>query len=230
MAINVYWACVEDQWMLAEEPQTVSSVFYSKNLIDDNRGSKLNYCPSFNKNLKNLYALKSIYEYAFKVTDQGLATNMYDQKFFEDHVVVRSMDKQFFSYQTKYIFFTDAPSLNVTFYEYPFLENNNITTRCIPVAGQFDIGKWFRNTEFAFYLKPEYDEFKIEREEIYSYMRFHTEEKINFVQFRFNDKLNSYVGDGFALTFGHFLKNLEDFYKLFKNKKAILKEIRNNLV
>lgn len=230
MAITVYWACVEDQWMLANEPQSVSSIFYSKNLIDNNQGSKINHCPAFNKNLKNLYTLQSIYEYDFHIDESGISTSKYDQKFFQDHVVVRSLQKRFFSYQTKYIFFTDAPSLNVTFYEYPFLENNNITTRCIPVAGQFDIGKWFRNTEFAFYLKSEFDQFKIERNEIYSYLRFHTEEKINFVQFRHNEKLESYVGDGFALTFGHFLKNLEDFYKLFKNKKAILKEIRDNLV
>ena len=232
MSINVYWACVEDEWMLANEPQSVSSVFYKKNLIDENsRASMINYCPSFNKNLKNLYTMNSLFDYNFKINqDKGLSTDCRDQNFFESHVVIRSFEKRFFSFQTKYIFFTDAPSLNVTFYEYPFLEDNNITTRCIPVAGQFDIGKWFRNTEFAFYLKKDYDEFKITRDEIYSYVRFHTDEKIVFKQFRFNDKLESYVKDGFALTYGHYLKQLSEFYERFKNKKAILQEIKKNLI
>jgi hypothetical protein len=145
-------------------------------------------------------------------------------------VVVRSLEKKFFSFQTKYIFFTEEPSLNVTFYEYPFLEDNNITTRCIPVAGQYDIGRWFRNTEFAFYLKKDYNEFKINRNEIYSYIRFHTDKKIVFKQFRFNDTLKSYTEDSFALTFGHYFKTLTEFYNCFKNKKLILKEIKKNLI
>lgn len=232
MAITVYWACLEDNWMAADEPKSVSEIFYNKNIIDpSNRGSMINYCPSFNKNLKNLYTLNSLFDYSFWINpDNTLATKHYDQEFFESHVVVRSLEKKFFSFQTKYIFFTDEPSLNVTFYEYPFLEDNNITTRCIPVAGQYDIGCWFRNTEFAFYLKKDYNEFKIDKNEIYSYIRFHTDKKIVFKQFRYNDVLSSYAKDSFALTFGHYFKSLNEFYQKFKNKKLILREIEKNLL
>jgi hypothetical protein len=147
----------------------------------------------------------------------------------DKHLIVRSMEKRLFSFQSKYVYFTDAPSLNVTLYEYPYLENNNITTRCIPITGQFDIGKWFRNTEFAFYLKPEFDTFKIERGEIYSYMRFHTDKKINFIQFRHTKKLEEFQKEGFALTKLN-LGKLENYYSMFKNKKKILEEIKKNLI
>jgi hypothetical protein len=232
MTINVYWACIEPEWMLAQEPESVASIFYKKNLHDSKNGmAMLNHCPSFNKNLKNLYALRSIYEYDFIIDDEKITSNFYDEQFFNTHVNVRDIKKRLFSFKQCFIFFTDSPSLEVTFYEHPYLEDNNITERCMIVAGQFNIGKWFRNTEFAFYLKDGYNGFKIDKGEIFTYLRFHTDEKINFQQFRFNEKFHGFVNDGFVLNspMGA-LRNLENYYKSFKNKKLILNEIKDNLL
>jgi hypothetical protein len=230
MTITVYWACVEDEWMLATPPDSVESKFYQTYKFDKSEPESLiNYCPSFNGNLKNLYTLKSIYNYDFRVENSVLQTEKYDQQFFSKHVTVRSLGKKFFSFHNRYIFFTEEPSLNVTFYEYPFLEDNNITKRCLIPAGKFDIGKWFRNTEFSFLLKKDYNEFKIEKEEVYSYMRIHTDEQVNFVQFRYNQKLSEYNQDGFQLTRCP-LKSLENYYKSFRNKKLIIKEIQENVL
>ena len=231
MSINVYWSCIEKEWMLATFPETVASTFYKKNLVDDNRGSQINYCPAFNDNLKNLYAIRSLYNYEFRLEYGTLRSDDYDQEFYDNHVLIRSYEKRFFSFKNSYIFFTDAPSLKTTFYEFPFLEDNNITKRCIPVAGQFDIGKWFRGTEFAFYLKQDYDSFKIENSEIYSYIRFHSEEKINLIQFYYSDKLRQFNQERFeAISKISRLRKLENYYKMFRHKKLILKEIKENLV
>jgi hypothetical protein len=73
-------------------------------------------------------------------------------------------------------------------------------------------------------------EFKIEKNEIYSYLRFHTSKKIEFEQFRFNNKLNSFLQDGLNVNSTQPLYTLENFYKSFKNKKLILKEIKDNLI
>jgi hypothetical protein len=230
MSINVYWACLEKNWMEANAPDQVFSIFYRNykpNLKE--KDSLINYCPSFNSNLTNLYTLKSLYDYEFTIEGDKITSTMYDTEFFDAHVLVRSIENKFFSFYNKYIFFTDEDSLNVTFYEYPFLEDNNITTRCMIPAGSFDIGKWFRNTEFSFFLKKEFKSFKIEKNEIYSYIRFHTDKKINFIQFRYNDLLDLYRGDGWQLTLSP-LKKLENFYKNFKNKKLILREIGNNIL
>ena len=55
MTITVYWASLEREWMLAKEPESVAKLFYEKDLHDPtNNNAQLNYCPSFNKNLKNL--------------------------------------------------------------------------------------------------------------------------------------------------------------------------------
>lgn len=232
MAINVYWTCTEKEWMSATPPDTVISTFYKKNLVDDgNRSSQINYCPAFNDNLKNLYAIRSLYDYEFCMNNGHLSSTNYTQEFYDDHVLIRSYEKKFFSFKNSYIFFTDAPSLKTTFYEFPYLEDNNVTQRCIPVAGQFDIGKWFRGTEFAFYLKQGYDSFKIERGEIYSYVRFHTDEKINLVEFQYSDKLKQYNQERFeAISKMPRLKKLENYYKMLRHKRLIVKEIKENIL
>ena len=228
-AINVFWACPEKEWMYAKEPDKISDIFYSRFKADENPYSHINRCPSFNGSLKNLFALRSLYNYNFQIVDNNLISNLYNQEFFNSHITIRSINQKFFSFSNKFIFFTDEPSLNVTFYEYPFLEDNNITQRCMIPSGMFDIGKWFRPTEFAFFLKKDFNEFKIERNEIYSYMRFHTKNKINFKQFRFNSTFVPFITDGLEIT-NFNLKTLENFYSLFKNKKFIIKEIKNNLI
>jgi hypothetical protein len=230
MSINVYWACIEDSWMLATPPEAVSTIFYKKYEFKKNEPSSLiNFCPAFNSNLKNVFALRSIYDYNFRIEDNDVKTDLYDQNFFNEHVTVRSLEKKFFAFKHKYIFFTDEPSLNTTFYEYPYLEDNNITRRCMIPAGMFDIGKWFRNTEFSFFLKKEFNEFKIEKNEIYSYVRFHTDKEVKLIQFRYNEQLTKYNNDGFQLTKNP-LYTLQNYYNSFRNKKLIIKEIKENIL
>jgi hypothetical protein len=118
----------------------------------------------------------------------------------------------------------------MTLGESPHLEDNNVSERCLVIPGQYDIGKWFRSTDMAFHLKKNYDQFKIEKDEVMFYVRFHTKEKINFKQFRFTETLSDYVKDGFKLNFFRSMKFLPAYYAAFKNKKLILKEINENLI
>ena len=232
MSINVYWTSGQREWILATPPESVLSTFHKKDLVDpENPGSHIHYCPAFNDNFKNVYTMKSLYDYEFFLENGGIVSHDHDQQFYEEHVSVRSYEKRFFSFMNSYLFFTDEPSLKVTFYEYPCLEDNNITQRCIPVAGQFDIGKWFRNTEFAFYLKDSHQSFKIEKEEVYGYLRFHTDEKIKFIEFNYSDKLKRMHQESISAVqrFARF-KKLENYYRIFRHKKLILKEIKENIL
>jgi hypothetical protein len=231
MSINVYWSCLEDHWMFAEEPESVSKIFYEKKMFNkENPNSCLNYCPAFNDNLKNLYAIKSIYDYEFFMKEDNIGSINYDQKFFDEHVFLRDKNLKLFSYRQKFVFFTEQETLNTTFYEFPFLEDNDITERCIIVPGIYDIGKWFRNSEFAFYLKNNFDSFKVKQNDVMYYIRFHTKEKIKFIQFKDSEKLQQYRNDGLMLnSFGKF-NSLQEYYNKFKLKKIILKEIKKNIL
>jgi hypothetical protein len=193
MSITVYWACLEDEWIKASEPEKISKRFYNLGIRNDNKDSfsSINYCPVFNESLKNIYAIKSIYDYSFKIKENDCVSLNYDQKFFNDHVIIRSIEKKFFSFSVKYVFFVEEDSLNMSAYQYPVFEENEITKRCMTLPGSFDIGRYFRNLEFPFILKKDFDEFIVNEEDVLYYLQFHTKEKINFKQFKVNEELKN---------------------------------------
>lgn len=231
MTINVYWACAEEQWLMAKSPEPVSTLFYNKQLYEKtNPDMQMVSCPAFRNHLQNVYTMRSLYDYEFHIKGSEVVSDYYNQNFFNKHVLVRSAEKKCFSFLQSYVFFTDAPSLEATVGEFPFMEDNNITQRCIPLTGRYDIGKWFRTTEFAFLLRKDYDSFKIERDEIFSYIRFHTDEKINFIQFRWNETFEQYKNDCFFINFFKYMKTLENYYRNFRHKKLILREIEKNRI
>ena len=99
------------------------------------------------------------------------------------------------------------------------------------VPGTFDIGKLFRNIEFGFHLKPQYDSFVINFDDVYQYVKFHTEEKVNLVQFKWSDKLVSYVRESVQTReYKKGFFSLDYYYKSSKTKKFILREIKENIL
>ena len=235
MAITVYWACVEDEWIKASEPERVAQRFYSRGIKSDSSKSliAINHCPVFNESLKNTYAIKSIYDYSFKIENGECFTEIYDQKFFDEHVTVRSIEKKFFSFQVSYIFFTEENDLEISAYQHPVFEENEITKRCMIIPGGFNIGKYFRSLEMAFILKKDFDEFIVNDEDVLYYLKFHTKEQINFKQFRMDDDLLKMTKDVRKINWRILNKpytTIEQFYDKFKGKKYILNKIKENLL
>jgi hypothetical protein len=156
---------------------------------------------------------------------------MHDQNFYDKHIIVRSLENKMFSFLQRYVFFTEENSLITKVSQFPFLEDNDITKKCILIGGELDIGKYFRSIEFPFYLKNDTDEFKISEGEIFSYISFNTKEKINFKRFFWSKKIKEYEEIAIKnLSYKNkFYTNTSQFYKNFRYKKTILKEIKNNL-
>jgi hypothetical protein len=229
MSINIYWACNEKEWLRAKQPEPIYSSFI-KNIKDQN--SKLQLCPSVKQYMNNTFSIKSIYDYSFQINEnENIFSNVYDQNFFDTHVQIRSTKDKLFSFKQQFLFFTDEDSLLMSAGIFPFLENNNITKKCIPIPGEVDIGKWFRQMDFAFYLKNS-DSFEIEENEIYQYTKFHTNKKINFKQFKITKELNDYLLDVENAKISRKIKNrpLQDYYFMLKHKKYIIEEIKSNLI
>ena len=233
MAITVYWSFNNASWLRAKAPESIYKNF-AKNT--KNQKNNLILCPATKDYMQNIFSLKSVFSYDFKInhTQDGseITTNIYDQNFFDKHIKIRSKEDKLFSFRQIFSFYTEEKSLLMSAGIFPFLEDNNITNRCILIPGTFDIGRWFRQIEFAFYLKKDYDEFKIEEDEIYQYVKFHTNEKIIFKQFRINPKIQDFLYDiTYAKDFRKLkLRPLEEYYLMMKNKKTIIEEIKNNLV
>ena len=228
MAINVYWCCIEKEWMRAEEPVPVLNDFSKDNKYTE---SGILRCPAMRDEMTNTFSLRSIYDYEFTVSENDVSSHLYDQDFFNKHVVIRSIKERIFSFSQEIIFFTDEPSLMMSANLHPYLENNEITKRCISLPGKFDIGKWFRTVEYGFMLNRDSDQFKINMGDVYQYITFHTDEKIVFKQFYKTDKIQQMLYDTRDIRSNR--KNfvlLDWFYKKFRFKNFVLKEIRENLI
>jgi hypothetical protein len=237
MSITIYWASLNDEWMRATSPEPILKRFYKDYDISSKEKTSLkaiNYCPVFNERIKNLYAIKSIYDYNFKVDVEKntCTTDLYDQNFFNSHVGIRSLEDKFFSFFNQYIFFTDQKSLEMSAYEHPVFEENEITKRCIIIPGMYDIGKWFRPLEFAFILKKDFNEFKVNYQDVLYYLRFHTKENIIFKQFKMTQSLNEMSKSSMHVAGNHYKRfgSIEEFYNIFKLKNKVLEEIKNNLL
>ena len=226
----IYWSCIEDEWLRAKEPEPIYKNFI-KNIKD--KTTEVELCPSIKDYTRNTFSIKSIYDYSFEIgKDNNVFSAQYDQKFFDRHVLVRSNIDKCFSFSQNFIFFTEDKSLNMSAGVFPYLEDNNITKACTIIPGKVDIGKWFRPSDFAFYLKSNHNNFKIEEDEIYQYVKFDTENKIIFKQFRTSENIKQYVSDitnskNFRKTKN---RQIENYYNMFNHKKHIIKEIKNNLV
>jgi hypothetical protein len=241
MAINVYWACLEDEWQRAPQPSRVSQTFFGSihplknenpSVEEQNGWIPLKRCPAFNSYLKNMYEVKSLYDYSFFSTKDGIMSNTFDANFFKKHVSLRSVEKKSFSFLNRYIFFSDCDSLEMTAYIHPVFENNGITRSCVLIPGTYDIAKWFRPLEMAFYLKDGHDVFSVEHNDVLFYIKFHTDKKINFIQFKIDDEIAKMYEQNVNLgrTFIHKPLKLIDYYNMFKSKKFILKKIKENIV
>lgn len=231
MSVTIYWACNENEWLRAKEPKPVYKNFL-KNKKDLN--TEIQMCPSVKEYMDNTFYLQSLYDYNFEISkiDSQISSNLYDQDFFNDHVIIRSYQDKLFSFKQRFVFFTEEKSLQMSAGVLPFFENNNITQKCITIPGIIDVGKWFRQLDFAFYLKNNFNNFCIEENEIFQYIKFYTKEKIKFKQFKINGQLNKYLIDIEKSKDSRKVKNrlLENYYQMFKHKKYIIKEIKNNLI
>jgi hypothetical protein len=236
MSINVYWASVNDNWMFSLPPESILKNYIQKyKNVKFNESSQMLVCPAVKDYTTNLYSLRSLQAYEFFIDNSDLEcsikSNMLDQSFFSERVTLRNLDAKMFSFKANtFLFFTDAKSLPVSYPIHPYLEDNNISASIMPITGTFDIGKWFRPLDFAFMLKKDFTSFKIDKDEIFAYIKFHTNKKINFKQFVITQELTNYTKDCTILTKYAPIKTLENYYRMFKTKKLILKEIEKNLL
>lgn len=229
MTITVYWSCFEEEWLRAKEPVPIYNSFIKMPGVNE---SGLQFCGGTKKYLSKFYGIKSLYDYDFDITDTGVSSSKYDQEFFDRHLRIRSEKDKLFSFSQNLIFFTEEKSLEVSLGIAPFFEKNNIQERCITIPGTLDIGKWFRAVDFAFYLNDNFNSFKIEEDEIYQYMYFNTDKKINFKQFVPSQKLMEFSNSSAKALRNRKMKNrpLENYYGMLRSKKHIIKEIKENLI
>jgi len=227
-SIIIYWSCVEDEWMRAKEPVPMLKNTISKDSIQK---INLNKCPSFHNYMDNIYGVQSLYDYSFYIENGNVLTSEYDQVFFNKHVVARSLEDKSFSFAQRYMFIAEE-SLEMSAGITPFFEENEVSKRCMLVPGSFDIGRWPRIVDFAFFLRKEYDRFVIKEGDIYQYIKFHTDKKIIFKQFYPSAYAEKHIKsiDKAKENRNSKFKELTSFYDMFRNHKNFIVDIKNSLI
>ena len=237
--IIIYWATntfENPEGIRAEPPVPIL-----KKLIDERVGNfkdevTYNRCPAVVDELSNVYGIKSYHDYTIDFGQGGLSSPDYDEEFFKRFISIDSWHGNLFQVSAPYVFFTDTPSLEVSFIP-AYLEDNNVVNNTICIPAIIDIGKYFRGTSFAFHMKKNCKQLVFNRQEIYMYIKIHTKEKLQFKQFLYTEEMEQMdhlMMSAKRYWYRNFSKvmTLEYYYNIFARfnfKKKHLKLIKQNL-
>ena len=205
-----------------------------KNLLNDRykvRG-QYNFCPAYRNHLTNLYSINSPLDYDITINNDQISSTMYDQKFFDEFVTIRSLPEKLISFNHQYMLVPDCDSLEMTLTN-PYLESNGFADNIIAVPATFDIGKWPRFIECAFHMKN--NSVTVKENDAMLYLKFNTDEKIVFKNFIMTPMMNRYMDImTSAREYKRLSSTMEFFYNLMNNKKQLKKkmliEAKNNTI
>ena len=232
--MKVYWAASN-----VTQGNLVSRALYYppeavKPFLNYNGQTKQNnfkLCPAYLDHNANLFALRFPIDYNLSITPQGYTTTALDQEFFNNFVMIRDPEQKLVSFGVRYVFFAEEPC-QISLQQ-PYMEDNDLANKAMSVPGSFDIGQWFRTTDYAVMLKQNCDQVTINRGDVYNYLRVHTDESVEFVRFDYTPELDSIQRE--ILQAKRFLANksprLSYYYSLFKQsqyRKKILRLIKEN--
>lgn len=190
-------------------------------------------CPAYLDHVENLFSLRFPVSYTLDIMDDRVSTRSYDQQFFDNFVFIRDMPQRMISLNVRYVFFAEQPC-TISLHQ-PYMEDNELANKTISLPGTFDIGQWFRTTDYTVQVKQGVNSLNIERGDIYNYVRVNTHEPVEFVRFDYTDELDRIQRDILQskLILGNKSPKLTYYYQLFKQsqyRKRILSLIQQNML
>tara|TARA_R110000823_G_scaffold270549_1_gene390114 strand:- start:67 stop:771 length:705 start_codon:yes stop_codon:yes gene_type:complete len=230
---KIYWAYCNSKYQYrAEEPVPVWQNYFKNKDIKE-QGLEYVKCPAFKDFYNNTFGLTSLFDYDITFKDGEVKTQMHDQKFFQDMILVRNHASRLASFRSWYIFIAVDESLEMEFLP-SNMENNAFNKSSIIIPAVLDVGKYVRIQECAFHCRE--DKMEIKENEIYSYVKFKTNNQIKLQRFLWTDAIENVIEDS-MIGLKHYrrrtFKPLEWYYKkqqAFKTKQRVIKLLKENLL
>jgi|TARA_R110000823_G_scaffold299270_1_gene419982 hypothetical protein len=229
---KIYWSyCDTALQVRANAPIPIMSSYFKDQDIIEN-GLEYIRCPAFKDYFHNTFGIQSLFDYDINFDDYVHSTK-YDQEFFEKMVNVRNEKSKFASFNQQYIFIAETDSLKMECLP-SMLENNSFNKTAILIPAVLDIGQYVRSIECAFHCRT--NTMQIKEKDIYSYVKFKTDDKIEFQRFLWTDSISQTIFDtvnGIKAYRKKTFKPLNWYYKkqqALKTKKRALKLIKENLL
>lgn len=190
-------------------------------------------CPAYLDHMNNLFSLRFPVSYTLDIMSDRVGTRSYDQEFFNNFVFIRDLPQRLISFNVRYVFFAEQPC--TISLQQPYMEDNDLANKTVSMPGTFDIGQWFRTTDYAVQVKQGVDNLNIERGDVYNYIRVNTDDPVEFVRFDYTDELDRIQRDILQskMILGNKSPKLSHYYKLFKQsmyRNRILTLIQQNIL
>ena len=201
----------------------------------DEQTHNFNLCPAYAAHNKNLFYVPALFDYNlwYDKENNVYQTSYYDQEVFNNFIRGRVLRLKLLSFNMYVHILTESDNLELS--QLPaYLHPNQFTRNSVIIPGTFNIGKWPRPLDVAFYLL---DKIEIKEGEPLYYIKFNTKESINFKRFIVTERYKKYTND-IILASRKLerpkIKKLSYFYNLINNapklKIMMLEEAKSNLL
>jgi hypothetical protein len=229
--MKVYWAPLDNKEL------NLNLAYYepgrlSNNIPTDLKDSGYYRCPAFLETVRNTFVLKSPINIQFRVNPSRQQAEANDNALFGLKIRFDdALDHRIAQFGFNYLMFAERP-LKFT-QIHPYLHHNSFTDNGNALLGEFDCGQWLRPLQAAFVLDPSKQEYNynIKRGDVYSYIKFDTDEKIEMVRFDATPAIEDIAdsclqmkqaGNGRPFS----LDKCYNQFIIHKRRKAILTEIK----
>lgn len=228
--MDIYWSPMPSAVvspMRVKEPDLALRHF-PKSVTDDN----VNKCPAMAEYHNNLFALKFPISYGIDVFSDGdVASEFYTQQVFQNLVRIRDKSKRLYSLNFNTVFVAERPcEIEITS---AHTIRNSFTKNTFLVPGKYDIGKWIRPLECAFFADAECDKIHIQAGDVWAFMRIRTDEKVNFKRFFLDQKLLDMMSMFSSGVFPRTtFKNMSYYYNMLLQtgyKSRFMKSVKKNI-
>lgn len=229
--MKVYWAPLDNK-----EIKLTLAYYEPSRLVNnipiDIRDSGYYKCPAFIETVKNTFVLSSpiSLDVDFNPSKQLASAsnqNLYSLKARIDDAT----DHRIVQFGFNYLFFAEKP-VKIT-QMHPYLHHNTFTENSNTLLGEFDCGKWLRPLQAAFVLDPKKKDYsyKIKRGDVYAYIRFHTEEKVELINFNITPKIEEVADNCLQMKMsGHGKSFSLDFcykqFTMYKQRQIVMRELK----
>lgn len=239
MAKVVYWCIPNTAYHLnfAEPEPLLNDIMILRNSVTSvDISSDIIRCPAVHAVSHNVFVLRSPIDISFTISDDAITTKDYNQNIFNQLFAVRDIKAGFLSLTMMESFFFTEEDCNMIV-SGAYLANNDAARYLSVIPGMFNIAKWFRNIDFAFFVRDKNKEVQIKTGDPLIYLRFDCKDPIVFKKFYCTNTISeisrTVIGQKVFQADKSITRYLPTIYSLFnksKIKTKLLNEIKNNLM
>ena len=239
MARVVYWCIPKSPYYLnftQPEPLIKDINALKESIVTTAPESDFVKCPAVHNHVRNTFVIRSPIDLTFISDGKEVLTKNYNQEIFDNLFIIRDVPSGFLSLTITDAFFFTEEDCEMTLTG-AYLSNNDASKYLSVLPGVFNISKWFRNIDFACFIREFNKEINIKQGDPLMYLKFNSKEPIVFKKFYYTKEIAEI--SSIVIKQKVFQKEksintyLETVYNLFtksKIKNRLLVEIKRNLM